>query len=298
MPTPRPEQRSEKNLAETLAIFGVLCWDFVVTMIRARGLCPECLQPESVSMSIKDAILNSVPVSYWPLDDSSSAASVHDETGLHAGTVSGGVNLASMPFGPAKAPFFDGQLGSSITIPDDDRYSHPYANALTVACWICPMTLIFPHTDGSTDQFVHVIEKGVRYDDDVEWAMRMYNADSGRPSRLSYYIFNRGSPVGKGAGAYMQYGLSANDLTPVQVGKWFYLVGQGESWIDDVDNSTGSVFHKQAVQAARSPGDKYNNHRVGTFTPLRGRDALPSEGLLAKRLFVVRSRMSQFGTAC
>jgi hypothetical protein len=89
--------------------------------------------------------------------------------------------------------------------------------------------------------------------------MRLYNADSSRPSRLSFYLFNAGSPVGKGAGAFMEYGLSANDQTPVELGRWLFLVGQGESWVDDTSKLTGAVFYKQAIQAIRSPGDKYNN---------------------------------------
>jgi len=34
-PQPAPQRRREKTPRRTLAIFGVLCWDFVVTMIRA-----------------------------------------------------------------------------------------------------------------------------------------------------------------------------------------------------------------------------------------------------------------------
>jgi hypothetical protein len=237
-------------------------------------------------MSTSDAILSCTPVSYWPLDDPSSATTVRDEMGLHSGTVaSPGVQPAVVPFGPILTPFFDGAIGSLITIPDDDRYSHTQGNALTVSCWICPLALNFPNTDGSSDKYVHLIEKAVRFNQDAEWAMRLYNADSGRPSRLSYYLFNAGSPVGKGAGAYMQYGLSANDQTPVTVGRWLFLVGQGEGWVDDTNESTGAIFYKQEIQAIRSPGDKYNNPPQWKVRPYNGTGPIAIGGSIDKTAF-------------
>lgn len=211
-------------------------------------------------MTTTNAILSSGPVSYWPLDDAPSSTTVRDEKGRHAGTVAdSGVHLSVVPFGSILTPFFDGNKGSLITIPDDERYSQTHANAITLACWICPLGLNFRHTDGRTDQYVHIIEKAVTYTSDAEWAIRLYNAESGKPSRMSFYLFNAGSPVGHGAGAYMEYGRSANDHNPVRPGKWLFLVGQGEEWIDDTNLSTGAIFYKQGIQAIRSTGDKYNN---------------------------------------
>jgi hypothetical protein len=84
-------------------------------------------------MSAKDAILNTQPTSYWPLDDLN-GLSCHDEMGLHDASVPvQGVTLAVIPFGAAQAPYFDGALGSVLTIDDDPHYSQPCANALTVA---------------------------------------------------------------------------------------------------------------------------------------------------------------------
>jgi len=92
-------------------------------------------------MSVKAAILSIRPTSYWPLDDLN-GPSCHDELGLHnASTPAQGVTLAVIPFGAAQAPYFDGALGSVLTIDDDPRYSQPYANALTVAAWVCPLAL-------------------------------------------------------------------------------------------------------------------------------------------------------------
>jgi hypothetical protein len=211
-------------------------------------------------MSLKTAILDTGPTSYWPLDDAL-GGTCHDETGLHDAAVSGsGVSLAVIPFGAASAPYFDGNIGSVLTVADDEQYSQPYSNALTVAAWICPLTLDNAQTAGSTDQYVHFLEKAVNPTTEVEWAMRLYNVTNpSRHSRLSFYTFKLVSPPGEGNGAYMEYGVSANDATPVEVGGWLFLVGQAEPWISDSDLTTGCVLWKQDVQAVRSPADKYEH---------------------------------------
>ena len=90
-------------------------------------------------MSVRDAILTTQPTSYWPLDDLSGSSSCYDEMGLHdASLPSAGVTLSVLPFGTSQAPFFDGALGSVLTIPDDPQYSQPFSDALTVAAWLCP----------------------------------------------------------------------------------------------------------------------------------------------------------------
>lgn len=66
--------------------------------------------------------------------------SCHDEMGLHDAAVPmQGVTLAVIPFGTSQAPYFDGALRSFLTIGNDPKYSQPYANALTIAAWICPL---------------------------------------------------------------------------------------------------------------------------------------------------------------
>jgi hypothetical protein len=57
----------------------------------------------------------------------------------------------------------------------------------------------------------------------------------------------------------MEYGVSANDTTPVELGGWLFLVGQAEPWISESDLTTGCVFWKQGVRAARTPADKYEH---------------------------------------
>jgi hypothetical protein len=75
-------------------------------------------------MNIKDTILNTQPTSYWPLDDLGSSSSCHDETGLHdASMPAQGVTLAVIPFGASQAPYFDGVLGSALTINDDPIFA-------------------------------------------------------------------------------------------------------------------------------------------------------------------------------
>ena len=80
-------------------------------------------------MSVQDAILATQPTSYWPLDDLE-GPSCRDEKGLHNAFVAAqGVTLAVIPFGSVQVPYFDGALGSVLTIEDDPRYSQPYGNA-------------------------------------------------------------------------------------------------------------------------------------------------------------------------
>lgn len=214
-------------------------------------------------MSVQSAILATAPTSYWPLNDAS-GDSCHDEMDLHVASIaSGRVKLAAIPFGASSVPYFDGELESYLTVAADPQYSHSYANALTVASWICPLALDNANTGGSTDQYVHFLEKSVDSSTDVEWLMRLYDATNpNRHSRLSFYTFNLGSPAGQGNGAYMEYGVSANDVVPVDLGKWLFVVGQAEPWISASDLTNGCIVWKQNVKAARSPGDKFGKYHV------------------------------------
>jgi hypothetical protein len=236
-------------------------------------------------MTLKSTILHTEPTSYWPLDDAVGSSWMHDECGRHSGEPFG-VDLGEVPFGPARMPRFGGRLGQFITIPYDERYSHAYANALTVACWIAPSSLDFRYTDGSADQYVYCIEKARDYSHDVEWGFRLYNATNPkRHSRLSFYLFDLGNPTAKGAGAYMEYGPSCNDQTPVRPGCWMFLVGQGEGWIDGTEQCRGAILYKQGVMAWRSPGDKYNNPPQWNVQPRQGPGVLTLGGSIGKTAF-------------
>src|SRR5258708_6104211 len=98
---------------------------------------------------------------------------------------------------------------------------------------------------------------------DVEWVLRLYNqTNPNRHSRLSFYTFNLGSPAGQGNGSYMEYGVSANDETPIELGKWVFVVGQAEHWISATDRTTGCILWKQAIEAKRVVADKYADFNV------------------------------------
>ena len=204
-------------------------------------------------MSVKDAILATQPTSYWPLDDLSGSSSCHDEMSLHDASLPlAGVTLSVLPFGTSQAPFFDGALGSVLTIPDDPQYSQPFANALTVAAWLCPLALNNANVVGEQDKYVHYVEKAVAESVDVEWALKFYNQrNKTRHLRLSFYTFNLGSPTGEGNGSYMEYGVSKNDETPIELGQWVFVVGEAEPWISPTDLSTGCALWKQGVEAKR-----------------------------------------------
>jgi hypothetical protein len=198
-------------------------------------------------MSVNDAILATQPTSYWPLDDLSGSSSCHDEMGLHdASLPSAGVTLSVLPFGTSQAPFFDGALKSVLTIPDDQQYSQPFAKALTVSAWLCPLALNNANVVGGQDRYVHYVEKAVAESVDVEWALR-------------FYTFNLGSPTGEGNGSYMEYGVSKNDETPIAVGQWVFVVGEAEPWSD---LSTGCALWKQGVAAKRELADKYGEYGI------------------------------------
>jgi len=215
-------------------------------------------------MRLKGAILATMPTSYWPLDEVSGAL-CHDEMNLHGAAVpSAGVKLAAIPFGVSSFPYFDGEIESYLRVTDDPQYSASYANALTVAAWLCPLALDNTHTGGSIDQYTHFLEKSINASTDVEWLMRLYNkTNPHRHARLSFYTFNLGvSSHEQGNGAYMEYGVSANDAVPVDLGKWLFVVGQAEPWISPNDLTKGCIFWKQNVKAARSSGDKYGTYHV------------------------------------
>jgi hypothetical protein len=213
-------------------------------------------------MSIKSTILALNPTSYWPLDDAAGSTSCLDAMGLtNAALPATGVTLAAIPFGAGGAPLFDGEIGSRLTIASAPQYSQPFANALSVAVWICPLALDNTNTAGPIDgdHYVHFLEKAVTPVLDTEWAMRLYNQDNpDRHSRLSFYMFNLGSTTtNRGAGSYMEFGVSKNDAAPVTSGSWLFLVGEAEPWISPDDQTTGCILWKQDVEAKRIPQDKY-----------------------------------------
>jgi hypothetical protein len=116
---------------------------------------------------------------------------------------------------------------------------------------------------GEQDKYVHYVEKAVAESVDAEWALRFYNQlNKNRHSRLSFYTFNLGSPTGEGNGSYMEYGVSKNDETPIELGQWVFVLGEAEPWISPTDLSTGCALWKQGVEAKRETPDKYGDFGV------------------------------------
>ncbi len=132
-------------------------------------------------MDLRTVILGTAPTSYWPLTDDGNGL-CHDEMKLNDATSSsGGVKLAAIPFGSASVPYFDGAIGSTLTVADAPQYSQPYANALSVAAWICPLVLDNLHTAGATDQHVHFLEKAVEFPDKYRMGIAALQSDKSRP---------------------------------------------------------------------------------------------------------------------
>ena len=69
-------------------------------------------------MDLRTVVLDTVPASYWPLTDDGTGL-CHDEMKLNDATSnSSGVKLAVIPFGNASVPYFDGTIGSTLTVAD------------------------------------------------------------------------------------------------------------------------------------------------------------------------------------
>jgi hypothetical protein len=60
----------------------------------------------------------------------------------------------------------------------------------------------------------------------------------------------------------MEYGVSANDETPIELGKWVFVVGQAEPWISATDRTAGCILWKQAIKANRVFADTYFDFNV------------------------------------
>ncbi len=68
--------------------------------------------------------------------------------------------------------------------------------------------------------------------------------------------FNLGSLAGEGNGSYMEYGVPANDKTPIELGKCVFVVGQAEPWTSAIHRTAGRILLNQAVEAKRTAADK------------------------------------------
>jgi hypothetical protein len=111
-------------------------------------------------------------------------------------------------------------IDSYVEIASIEDYSIATTGELSVAAWIRPDTLNFPHWEGT--RYVYWLGKGDT--GEQEWAFRMYNRDHTaetppRPNRISFYTFNPGG--GLGVGSYFQDTLVK--------GSWIFVVGVADN---------------------------------------------------------------------
>jgi hypothetical protein len=171
----------------------------------------------------RELILSRQPVAYWRLGEAAGPTAV-DETGNgHDGRYFG-----DPTFGQPGAIQGDDDTAVQfhgadwVEIPNSVHFSQPQSTVgLTVEAWMRPDFLTFPgesNPNSVENPYVHWLGKGDSGQD--EWGLRFYclepNTDpSGRPNRISAYLWNLSNK--EGAGAYVP--------DAVEVGVWIHIVG-------------------------------------------------------------------------
>ena len=170
----------------------------------------------------------------------------------------------SFPSGQWQAPFFDGALKSVLTIPDDPRLFATLRQRADRVSLAVPSRAQQCERGRRARRVRPLHRKGGggvgRRRVGAQGCSDQLNKT--RHSRLSFYTFNLGSPRGQGNGSYMEYGVSKNDGTPIELGQWVFVVGEAEPWISPSDLSTGCALWKQGVAAKRELADKYGDFGV------------------------------------
>ncbi|MEM3696201.1 MAG: LamG domain-containing protein [Candidatus Bathyarchaeia archaeon] len=108
-----------------------------------------------------------------------------------------------------KALYLDG-INDYIGIPDEPEFSivnNP--NGMTISFWICPATVSYPT---AKDGRIRFLGKGDETNEH-EWCFVIYNNESERPNRISFYIHN--PEGGLGNGTYFQ--------EPISVNEWIFI---------------------------------------------------------------------------
>lgn len=139
----------------------------------------------------------------------------------------------------------DGTNGTYVEIPDNDDFSVTTTGELSISFWIKPNVLDNLITTASTDgEYIDYFGKGRYGPNEYEWTFRFYNlTGSGRPNRMSFYVFNESAGIG--VGSFFQ-----DTITPHQ---WIHVIGK----ID----ATKTYIYKNG-----SPRD--NDVYSGTITPV------------------------------
>ncbi len=124
---------------------------------------------------------------------------------------------------------FNGTDGH-VEVPDKKDLSVPTTGKLTVSFWMRPDALDFSKTEDSSEgKYIEFLGKG-EYDtkNQMEWLFRMYNKDSSRPNRISFYVFNLKG--GSGVGSYFQDTINMDEWIHVVAkvdGKYTYIYKNG-----------------------------------------------------------------------
>jgi hypothetical protein len=147
----------------------------------------------------------------------------HDAVGGHHG-IPHNVTLTSNRVGRGSSAYSFNGTDAYIEIPDHNAFSLPTTGQLSIAVWMRPGTLNFPHDEGTG--YVHWLGKGVA--NQHEWTFRMYSTDNTdipyRANRTSFYLFNLGGD--RGTGSYVQESVSA--------GTWYHYVAVADMRTDTI----------------------------------------------------------------
>jgi hypothetical protein len=80
----------------------------------------------------------------------------------------------------------------------------------------------------------------------------------GSPSILSILAL----PLARAMAPIWNMACQRTTKTPIEVGKWVFLVGEAEPYISSSDLTTGCIEWKQSVEATRVLEDKYGRYGV------------------------------------
>ncbi|HZY87979.1 MAG TPA: LamG domain-containing protein [Gemmataceae bacterium] len=201
------------------------------------------------------AVLADAPVAYWRLGERR-GRSAHDATGhgrhaRYVGPVEFG-QTGAIAADPDRTVRLDGPRSKAhVRGPDGEPFSVAGSGrGMTVEVWMRPDVLEFrgekPDPKGASIHWLGKGEKG-----HYEWGFRFYSRRSGRPNRISAYVWN---PEGKlGAGAYVEDRLTAR--------AWVYLVAT----FDDPRKPNARVqLYKDGKPSPhnRSPGTLYKSYGI------------------------------------
>lgn len=188
---------------------------------------------------------------------------------------------------------FDGQ-SSYVEVSDSPELSVATTGSLTISAWIRPDTLHFPMNEKG---YVHWLGKGE--DSHQEWTFRMYNDDTDRPNRISFYVFNSSGHIG--VGSYFQ--------DSVDIGEWIHVVGVAhgnathiyrDGVLQDTDSYAGQIVPKHGPAPMRIATRDFHSWFQGGIAEVRVwkralsdaeiaglyRGNVPRTGLVAEYLFL------------